>query len=75
MAVFSMMLMRMRINNVEFSDARYIYPVVAIVALCYGKVMECHLKAQRIRAYRFGMGIAFSFLLLTPALFFVQYMF
>jgi hypothetical protein len=71
--VLSMMIMRVRVNNVEYSDARYIYPVVAIIALCHGRVTQCHKEHGNMRAYKTGLAIAGCFWACSLGLFLFQY--
>jgi len=72
MLTFSMMFVRIRMNNTEYSDARFIYPVVAVIALWHGTVIEQHRLKGRARLAQLGMVLAAGFLVLTPALFMIQ---
>jgi len=69
----AMVFMRIRLGNPQYADARYIYPVVIAVALFFGRIIDLNQQAGRLRLYRLGMAVAFSFLLLSPTLFFIQY--
>jgi len=72
--IASMLVIRINTNNILAADARYIYPAVIIIAAFYAKITELHRNAKRFALYLLGLSLAFSFCLLTPALFFAQYL-
>jgi hypothetical protein len=69
----AMMFMRIRTGNIEYGDARYIYPVVTVIAIYFGKVTEINVNAGRSVAYRFSMLLTGGFVLLTILLFSTQH--
>jgi hypothetical protein len=60
------------IQPTQIADARYIYPIVCIIAVFYAKVMEWHRLAGRDISYKIGNGMALSFVFLTVCLFLAQ---
>jgi len=69
----AMIYMFAQTKNAEYSDGRYLYPVVSLIALCYGMVMEQHIQAGRMVQYRIGVFLAAGFTALTFVLFCAQF--
>ena len=55
------------------ADARYVYPVVTLVLLLYGKAMQWHRDAGRHLCYQIGSGVALGFITLSLILFTSQF--
>jgi hypothetical protein len=58
---------------VDQSNARYIYPIIIILIVAYGKVMAWYANAGREVAARIGNGLVVGMSLVTLALFLTQY--
>ncbi len=71
--IASMVYMWRYTGNFEYEDSRYIYPVIIIIALYYGKAMELHQQAGNNTAYRIGVDLAAMFALSSVVLFVTQY--
>lgn len=56
----------------QIADARYVYPIVCVIVIFYGKVMQWHREAGRAILYKIGNGLALGFVFLTLALFIAQ---
>ncbi len=64
-----------RIEEIQFGNARYIFPLYVILILAYGKAMEWHERAGRGLTVRIGNGIALGMVLLSVGLFLMQHIF
>jgi hypothetical protein len=56
----------------QIADGRYVYPIVCIVMIFYGKAMQWHRAAGRGRLYLAGRGLGLGFVMLTLLLFAAQ---
>lgn len=56
----------------QIADARYVYPIVCVIAVFYAKAMEWHRLAGRNTLWQLGSGLAYGFVALTLCLFAAQ---
>ncbi len=71
--VAAMLLLRIETRNILCADGRYIYPLVPVIALCYGKMMVMHQHAGRVLAYKAGIFLVVSIVPLTLAMVLSQF--
>ncbi len=71
-AMIAMRFIRPDYPNV--SDARYVYPLVVLVAACFGLTMRWHEQRKHEILFRAGNGLALGFALLTFALYFAHHL-
>lgn len=69
----AMMFMRYRVLNPAYADARYCYPVVAMLMAVYGMMMTWHKKAGNDVVFRIGNGLGAGMVLISVALFIAQH--
>jgi hypothetical protein len=71
--ISSLMFMQVTKRVPAYAEARYIYPIVTLFALGYGKALEWHERAGRAVMLQVGNGLALGFILLFFALWAMQY--
>lgn len=69
----SLMAVRFLLRAPDYAEARYIYPIIAIILAFYALAMEWHDRAGNRIAVRIGRGMALAVGLLSVALFASQY--
>ena len=57
----SMVAIRVRSGNSAYADSRYIYPVVVVITLFHGLLMEQYRLSGKDGLYRIGAGLGVAF--------------
>jgi hypothetical protein len=65
MWVASMVAIRVRSGNSAYADSRYIYPVIIVITLFHGLLMERYRACGKEGLYRTGAGLGVTFALLA----------
>lgn len=71
--IASLIAARIRVPNPAYADARYIYPILPIILIFYGKIMQKWEDCGKEAGWRVGNGLALSMVLLSMALFAAQH--